>query len=147
MKKMTLKLLSMILVIAFAFGVMSVPIFATDGASEEEEYHNPLGDIMSVILVVSFAVLSVIAVVELIFEYLFLEHLDGDRAVHQHVMRFKDDRHTADADDLIDLITAVKHLTDVFFKLLHAHALSSLSSLFLFISGRIKTTVMLSAPP
>lgn len=69
MKKMTLKLLSVILVIAFAFGVMSVPIFATNGDSEEE-YHNPLGDIMSVILVVSFAVLSVIAVVELIFEYI-----------------------------------------------------------------------------
>lgn len=70
MKNMTLKLLSMILVIAFAFGVMSVPAFATDGAPEEEEYHNPLGDIMSVILVVSFAVLSVIAVVELVFEYI-----------------------------------------------------------------------------
>ena len=70
MKKMTLKLLSMILVIAFAFGVMSVPAFAMDDAPEEEEYHNPLGDIMSVILVVSFAVLSVVAVVELIFEYI-----------------------------------------------------------------------------
>ena len=70
MKKMTVKILSMILVIAFAFGVMSVPIFATNGEIEEEEYHNPLGDIMSVILVVSFAFLSVIAVVELIFEYI-----------------------------------------------------------------------------
>ena len=70
MKKMTLKMLSMMLVIAFAFGVMSVPVFATNGTSEEEEYHNPLGDIMSVILVVSFAVLSVIAVVELVFEYI-----------------------------------------------------------------------------
>ena len=70
MKKMTLKMLSMMLVIAFAFGVMSVPVFATNGENEEEEYHNPLGDIMSVILVVSFAVLSVIAVVELVFEYI-----------------------------------------------------------------------------
>lgn len=70
MKKMTVKILSMILVIAFAFGVMSVPIFATNAEIEEEEYHNPLGDFMSVILVVSFAFLSVIAVVELIFEYI-----------------------------------------------------------------------------
>ena len=70
MKKMTVKILSMILVIAFAFGVMAVPAFATSGEVEEEEYHNPLGDIMSVILVVSFAVLSVIAVVELVFEYI-----------------------------------------------------------------------------
>ncbi len=70
MKKMTVKIFSMILVIAFVFGVMSVPIFATNGEIEEEEYHNPLGDFMSVILVVSFAFLSVIAVVELIFEYI-----------------------------------------------------------------------------
>ena len=70
MKKMTVKILSMILVIAFAFGVMSVPIFATNGEIEVEEYHTPLGDFMSVILVVSFAFLSVIAVVELIFEYI-----------------------------------------------------------------------------
>ena len=70
MKKMTLKLLSMMLIIAFAFGVVSVPVFAMDDVPEEEEYHNPLSDIMSVILVVSFAVLSVVAVVELIFEYI-----------------------------------------------------------------------------
>ena len=70
MNKMTLKLLSMILVISFAFGVMSVPAFATDGVPEEEEYHNPLGDFMSVVLVVSFVVMSVVAVVELMVEYL-----------------------------------------------------------------------------
>ena len=70
MKKMTVKILSMILVIAFAFGVMSVPIFATNGEIEEEEYHNPLGDIMSAILIVAGVALSVIAIVELIFEYI-----------------------------------------------------------------------------
>lgn len=70
MKKMTLKMLSMMLVIAFAFGVMSVPVFATNGTSEEEEYHNPLGDIMSAILIVAGVVISVIAVVELILEYI-----------------------------------------------------------------------------
>lgn len=70
MKKMTVKILSMILVIAFAFGVMSVPIFATNGEIDEEEYHNPLGDIMSAILIVAGVALSVIAIVELIFEYI-----------------------------------------------------------------------------
>jgi hypothetical protein len=70
MKKMTLKMISMILILAFAFGVASVPIFATDAVPEEEEYHNPLGDFMSVVLVVSFVVMSVVAVVELIVEYL-----------------------------------------------------------------------------
>lgn len=70
MKKMTVKILSMILGIAFAFGVMSVPIFATNGEIEEEEYHNPLGDIMSAILIVAGVALSVIAIVELIFEYI-----------------------------------------------------------------------------
>lgn len=70
MKKMTVKIFSMILVIAFAFGVMSVPIFATNGEIEEEEYHNPLGDIMSAILIVAGVALSVIAIVELIFEYI-----------------------------------------------------------------------------
>lgn len=70
MKKMTVKILSMILVIAFAFGVMSVPIFATNAEIEEEEYHNPLGDIMSAILIVAGVALSVIAIVELIFEYI-----------------------------------------------------------------------------
>ena len=70
MKKQALKILSMILVIAFVFGVMSVPIFATNGDSEEEEYHNPLGDIMSAILIVAGVAISVIAIVELIFEYI-----------------------------------------------------------------------------
>ena len=70
MKNQVLKILSMILVIAFAFGVMSVPIFATNGEIEEEEYHNPLGDIMSAILIVAGVALSVIAIVELIFEYI-----------------------------------------------------------------------------
>ena len=70
MNKMTLKLLSMMLIIAFAFGVMSVPVFAMDDVPEEEEYHNPLGDFMSVVLVVSFVVMSVVAVVELMVEYL-----------------------------------------------------------------------------
>ena len=70
MKKQALKILSMILVIAFAFGVMSVPIFATNGEIEEEEYHNPLGDIMSAILIVAGVAISVIAIVELIFEYI-----------------------------------------------------------------------------
>ena len=70
MKKMTVKILSMIHVIAFAFGVTSVPIFATNGEIEEEEYHNPLGDIMSAILIVAGVALSVIAIVELIFEYI-----------------------------------------------------------------------------
>ena len=69
MVKGMVKTLSMILVIAFALGVMSLPAFATNGASEEE-YHNPLGDIMSVILIVVGVVISVIAVVELIFEYM-----------------------------------------------------------------------------
>ncbi len=70
MKKMMLKMLSMMLVIAFAFGVMSVPVFAANGTFEEEEYHNPLGDIMSAILIVAGVVISVIAVVELILEYI-----------------------------------------------------------------------------
>ena len=70
MKKMTVKIFSMILVIAFVFGVMSVPIFATNAEIEEEEYHNPLGDIMSAILIVAGVALSVIAIVELIFEYI-----------------------------------------------------------------------------
>ena len=70
MKNMMLKLLSVILVIAFAFGVMSVPVFAMNGETEEEEYHNPLGDIMSAILIVAGVVISVIAVVELILEYI-----------------------------------------------------------------------------
>ena len=60
----------MILVIAFVFGVISVPIVATNGDSEEEEYHNPLGDIMSAILIVAGVAISVIAIVELIFEYI-----------------------------------------------------------------------------
>lgn len=70
MKNMSVKILSIILVIAFAFGVMSVPIFATNGEIEEEEYHNPLGDFMSGILIVAGVALSVIAIVELIFEYI-----------------------------------------------------------------------------
>ena len=70
MKNMSVKILSIILVISFAFGVMSVPIFATNGEIEEEEYHNPLGDIMSAILIVVGVAISVIAIVELIFEYI-----------------------------------------------------------------------------
>lgn len=70
MKKMTLKMLSMMLIIAFAFGVISVPICAEDGLSEaSQDDRNAFEVVYSAFLIFVGVVVSVIAIVELLLEY------------------------------------------------------------------------------
>ena len=71
MNKIMLKMLSMMLIIAFAFGVISIPICAEDGVSEEpQDDRNAFEVIYSTFLIFVGVILLVIATVELMLEYM-----------------------------------------------------------------------------
>ena len=71
MNKITLKMLSMMLIIAFAFGMISIPICAEDDVSEEpQDDRNAFEVIYSAFLIFIGVTVSVIAIVELMLEYM-----------------------------------------------------------------------------
>ena len=70
MKLKIIKMLSMILVLSVILGTLVIPVSAYEDDSEESQSQNIFEIIYSGVLIVVGITLSVVAVVELIFEYL-----------------------------------------------------------------------------
>ena len=70
MKLKIIKMLSMILVLSVILGTLLIPVSAYEDDSEESQSQNIFEIIYSGVLIVVGITLSVVAVVELIFEYL-----------------------------------------------------------------------------
>lgn len=70
MKLKIIKMLSMILVLSVILGTLVIPVSAYEDELEESQSRNIFEIIYSGVLIVVGITLSVVAVVELIFEYL-----------------------------------------------------------------------------
>ena len=70
MKHMTIKMISMMLVLSVILGALVIPVSAYEDESEESQAQNIFANIYSGFLIVIGVALSVVAIVELIFEYL-----------------------------------------------------------------------------
>ena len=70
MKLKIIKMLSMMLVLSVILGTLVIPVSAYEDDSEESQSQNIFEIIYSGVLIVVGITLSVVAVVELIFEYL-----------------------------------------------------------------------------
>lgn len=70
MKHKAIKIISMILVLTVILGALVIPVSAYEDEFEESQSQNIFEIIYSGVLIVVGVILSVVAVVELIFEYL-----------------------------------------------------------------------------